>query len=220
VLVFALVRDPARPPRETGSSAPRSPYRVSWTLPRVHLASALLVVPQFAVATFTLVYLVGQRAWDPAVAGRWIFAFQVAGAVGRIVAGGWSDRVASRLGPIRQLAIMSAALMGLIALGAFVHQGWVVVGFALGAVVTVADNGLAYTAVAEIAGVAWSGRALGVQNTVQNLAAVATAPMLAAVIGDGRYALAFVVTALFPLIAIPLVPVPRAAKRNPVAVRT
>jgi sugar phosphate permease len=219
VVVLVLVRDPARPTRNAGSSAPRSPYRTSWTLPRVHLASAMLVVPQFAVATFTLVYLVGQRGWEPAVAGRWIFAFQAAGAVGRIVAGVWSDRVASRLGPIRQLAIMSAALMGVIALGAFVHQGWVVIGFALGAVVTVADNGLAYTAVAEIAGVAWSGRALGVQNTVQNLAAVATAPMLAAVIGDSRYALAFVMTALFPLIAIPLVPVQRAAKENPVAVR-
>ena len=51
--------------------------------------------------------------------------------------------------------------------------------------ITVADNGLAYTAVAELAGAAWSGRALGVQNTVQNIAAVATAPVLAAVIGDG-----------------------------------
>jgi sugar phosphate permease len=180
----------------------------------------MLVVPQFAVATFTLVYLVGQRGWDPAVAGRWIFAFQVAGAIGRIVAGVWSDRVASRLGPMRQLAIMSAALMGVIALGALVDAAWVIAGFALAAVITVADNGLAYTAVAEIAGEAWSGRALGVQNTVQNLAAVATAPMLAAVIGDSRYALAFLVTAVFPVIAIPLVPVRRVVHENPVAART
>jgi hypothetical protein len=43
--------------------------------------------------------------------------------------------------------------------------------------------------------------------------------MLAAVIGDSRYAIAFAVTALFPLIAIPLVPVQRVTKENPVAVR-
>jgi MFS family permease len=118
---------------------------------------------------------------------------------------------------MRQLAVMSAALMGLIALGALVHQGWIVVGFALGAVVTVADNGLAYIAVAEFAGQSWSGRALGVQNTVQNIAAVATGPVLAAVIGESRYALAFLVTAVFPLLAIPLVPVraeQAAAKRE------
>ena len=83
----------------------------------------------------------------------------------------------------------------------------VVVGFALGAVITVADNGLAYTAVAELAGPEWSGRALGVQNTVQNVAAVATAPVLAAVIGDSRYALGLRAGArVFPLLAIPLTP--------------
>ena len=82
-----------------------------------------------------------------------------------------------------------------------------IVGFALGAVITVADNGLAYTAVAELAGREWSGRALGVQNTVQNVAAVATAPMLAAIIGDSRFALGFALVAIFPLIAIPLTPV-------------
>jgi hypothetical protein len=108
---------------------------------------------------------------------------------------------------MRQLAVLSAALMLLIALGALVHQGWIVVGFALGAIVTVADNGLAYTSVAELAGSAWAGRALGIQNTVQNVAAVATAPVLAAVIGDSRYALAFLVAALCPVLAIPLTPV-------------
>ena len=58
----------------------------------------MLVVPQFAVATFTLVYLVGQRHWDAAVAGRVIFAFQVAGAAGRVASGIWSDRVRAGCG--------------------------------------------------------------------------------------------------------------------------
>lgn len=216
VAVFFVVLDPPRPTRAAGQAAPVSPYRGSWVLGRIHLSSAMLVVPQFAVATFTLAYLVGERHWDAAVAGRWIFAFQAAGAVGRIASGVWSDRVRSRLTPMRQLAVLSASLMVVIALGARLDAGWVVVGFALGAVVTVADNGLAYTAVAEVAGSSWSGRALGVQNTVQNVAAVATAPLLAGVIGDSRYALAFLVTALFPVIAVPLTPV-RAEKVAPVS---
>lgn len=214
LLVFVLVVDPPRP-AATGAGPTPSPYRGSWQLARVHAASALLVVPQFAVATFTLTYLVGERHWDATVAGRMIFGFQLAGAFGRVASGVWSDRVASRLRPMRQLAMASAALMLLIALGAWAGSWIVIAGFALGAVVTVADNGLAYTSVAEVAGSAWAGRALGVQNTVQNLVAVATAPLLALVIGDSRYGLGFLIAAVFPLLAIPITPV--RAERRPAA---
>ena len=125
----------------------------------------------------------GERHWDPVAAGRLLFAFNLLGALGRVGSGIWSDRVGSRLRPIRQLAVASAVLMAAIALGSALGAAWVVVAFGLASVVTVADNGLAYTAVAELAGAEWSGRALGVQNTVQNLASVATAPLLAALIG-------------------------------------
>ncbi|MDT4938841.1 MAG: hypothetical protein QOG80_2512, partial [Pseudonocardiales bacterium] len=217
IAVLVVVTDPPRPPRAADAAPAASPYRGSWQLGRVHLASALLVVPQFAVATFTLVYLVGERHWDASVAGRAIFAFQVAGAAGRIVSGVWSDRVGSRLRPMRQLAVASAALMVLLSIGAGLHAWWIVIGFALGAVVTVADNGLAYTSVAELAGADWSGRALGAQNTVQNIAAVATAPLLAAIIGDSRYALGFAFVALFPIIAIGTTPVRAEGRRRVLA---
>jgi sugar phosphate permease len=206
-LVFALVADPPRPPRAPETAPAGSPYRGARDLPRVHLASAMLVVPQFAVSAFTLVYLVGERGWDPAAAGRLVFGFQLAGAIGRVVTGVWSDRVRSRLRPMRQLAVTSALLMLLIAIGAATDSVVVVLALAVAAVVTVADNGLAYTSVAELAGPEWSGRALGVQNTGQNLAAVVTAPLLAAAIGDTRYALGFALVAVFPLLAVPVTPV-------------
>jgi sugar phosphate permease len=212
-LVLLLVADPARPPRAPDAPPAGSPYRGSAVLARVHLSSAMLVVPQFAVSAFTLVYLVGQRGWDPASAGRLIFGFQLAGALGRVVTGVWSDRVRSRLRPMRRLAVTSAVLMVLIAVGAATDSAVVVLALAVAAVVTVADNGLAYTSVAEIAGHDWAGRALGVQNTVQNMTAVMTAPALAAVIGDTRYALGFALVAVCPLIAVPLTPV-RAERRR------
>ena len=211
-LVALLVTDPPRPSRVSGAPVARSPYRGSWHLGRVHLASAMLVLPQFAVATFTLAYLVAERQWDPAVAGRMIFGFLVAGAFGRVAAGVWSDRVRSRLRPMRQLAVASATLMIVIAVGALTALWFVILGFAVAAVVTVADNGLAYTAVAELAGPEWAGRALGLQNTVQNIAAVAAAPLLAALIGASGYAVGFLVAAVFPVLAIPLTPV--AAERD------
>jgi sugar phosphate permease len=219
VAVFLLVVDPARPARAAGTAPAASPYRAGGGLVRVHAASSMLVVPQFAVATFTLVYLVHERHWDPATAGRAIFGFQVAGALGRVASGVWSDRVRSRLRPMRQLAVASAALMVLISAGAATGLWFVVAGFAVGAIVTVADNGLAYTAVAELAGPEWSGRALGVQNTVQNVAAVLTAPLLAAVIGHAHYAFGFALVAAFPLLAIPLTPVRAERERADVPVR-
>ena len=165
------------------------------------------MVPQFAIAAFTLVYLHGERHWDPVAAGRLIFGFNLLGAFGRVGSGVWSDRVGSRLRPIRQLAVASAVLMGAIALGSSLQAAWVVFAFGLASVITVADNGLAYTAVAELAGAEWSGRALGVQNTVQNLASVATAPLLAGLIAASSYSLGFAVVGLAPLVAVVVTPV-------------
>jgi predicted MFS family arabinose efflux permease len=71
---------------------------------------------------------------------------------------------------------------------------------------SVSTNGLAFTAVAELAGLAWAGRALGVQNTGQNLAAAATSPVLAQVIDGIGYGGAFGLVTLFPALAILAVP--------------
>jgi sugar phosphate permease len=213
VAIVVVATDPPRRPR-TAEEPIGSPYREGTSLWRVHVASALLVVPQFTVSTFTLVFLVGQRHWDPAAAGRVIFVFQLVGAVGRIGSGVWSDAVGSRLGPMRQLAVASAVLMAGLAIGAVTGGAWIVVAFGLAAVVTVADNGLAYISVAELAGTAWSGRALGVHNTGQNIMGVLTAPVLAALIGESRYGLGFAVAAICPLLAIPLTPVAAERRRR------
>jgi hypothetical protein len=82
----------------------------------------------------------------------------------------------------------------------------------VGAIVTVADNGLAFTSTAELAGQAWSGRALGIQNTTQNVVASAAPPVLGALIGGTSYAIGFTAAALAPLLAIAVVPVAAEAR--------
>ena len=77
----------------------------------------------------------------------------------------------------------------------------------LATVVTVADNGLAFTAVAERAGPFWSGRALGVQNTAQFLAAAAVPPVAGLSVAWAGFPATFALAAVFPLVAIGLVPV-------------
>ncbi|GLY71458.1 MFS transporter [Amycolatopsis taiwanensis] len=205
LLVAWLAADPPRPPKRPGAAKPASPYRHP-TLWRLHGASALMVVPQFAVSAFAPVYLVSHH-WSPVAAGWFLAATQVLGAAGRLASGYWSDRVGSRLRPMRQLAVASAAALLLVALGDVSWLWLVLLALVLAAVITVADNGLGFTASAELAGSAWAGRAMGAQNTAQNLAASLTPPLLGLVIGGSGYALAFCVAAVFPVLAVSLTPV-------------
>jgi sugar phosphate permease len=205
VIGVLFLVDPPRPPVQPGVRA-RSPYR-SPVLWRLHSASAMLVVPQFVVAAFGLEYLVSRQNWAAATAGGFLAAIQLAGAFGRLGSGFWSDRVGSRLRPMRQLAVASAAVLLLAALGDVTWPWVVVFALAVGAVITVADNGLGYTATAEFAGSAWAGRALGAQNTAQNVAASLTPPVLGLIIGAHGYATAFACAAVCPLLAIVLTPV-------------
>ncbi|GAA4540962.1 MFS transporter [Amycolatopsis samaneae] len=206
VLVAWLVVDPPRPATGAGAGEkPPSPYRKP-ALWRLHGASALLVVPQFAVSAFAPVYLVSVQHWSALSAGWFLAVVQVLGALGRLASGYWSDRVGSRLRPMRQLAVASAAAMLLVAFGDVTWPWLAALALVLAAVITVSDNGLGFTASAELAGVAWSGRAMGAQNTAQNLASALTPPLLGLVIGDARYALAYCVAAVFPALAITLVP--------------
>jgi MFS family permease len=150
---------------------------------------------------------VREQGWAPAAAGFFVAGAQIAGAGGRIASGWWSDRVGSRLRPMRQLAVASAAVLLVFAFGDLTTGIIAVAAIAAGSIITVADNGLAFTATAEIAGTAWSGRALGVQNTTQNIVATAAPPVLGAVIGVSSYAAGFALAALAPLAAIAVTPV-------------
>ncbi|GAB2632136.1 MFS transporter [Nocardioides ginkgobilobae] len=207
VVVVLVVVDPPRPARVEGDAP--NPYRQDSYLARIHAVSVLLVVPQFLVWTLALVWLVEDRGWSAAAAGSLVGLAQVAGALGRIAAGALSDRVGSRLQPLRWVAV--AAGLSMAALGAAAGLDWAVAVplVVLATVVTVADNGLAFTAVAERAGPFWSGRALGAQNTAQYLVASAVPPVAGLLVEEVGYAAAFAVSALLPLLAAPLVPTRR-----------
>jgi predicted MFS family arabinose efflux permease len=202
--VLAVVLDPPRPDRSV--TATPNPYAESF-LWRIHGVSVLLVIPQFVVWTFGLVWLVDSRGWTAGAAGTLIALTQLVGALGRIAAGHLSDVVGSRMVPLRAVAVAAAVAMALLGLTASQDWGVAVLVFVVATTATVADNGLAFTAVAERAGPFWSGRALGVQNTAQFLTAAGAAPVAGAAITHWGYAAAFGVTAVFPVVAIGLVPV-------------
>lgn len=201
----------ANPPRAASHpavvAAPVNPYRASGFLWRIHLVSALLVVPQFTLSTFGLVWLITQLHWGATAAGIVIGLSQFVGAIGRIVIGSWSDRVGSRVRVLRYVAVSGVVVM--LALGGIGAVHWsavAAVALVIATTVSVADNGLSFTSVAEAAGPAWSGKSLGVQNTGQFLAASAVGPGIGALITAVGYPVAFALVAVAPLLSIPLIP--------------
>jgi MFS family permease len=208
-LISAIgVLDPARPPRaEAPAEHLANPYRGSKLLLRIHAVSMLLVVPQSVVWTFTLVWLMADRRWSAASAAVVVIVAQVLGAVGRVAAGHWSDRVGARLRPIQIISVAAAVAMLVLAVTDHLDSPLSVAVLVVASVITVTDNGLAYTAIAEHAGPFWSGRALGIQYTGQMLTMAGTPPLFGAMIAVAGYPLAFAVSALFPLAAPFLVPV-------------
>lgn len=227
VAAFVVVTEPPSPPPAprvtTGTADPtpatpvgaappapadRSPYRGADYLQRIHGVSVLLVLPQATLQSFLLAWLVLGHGWSAVSAGAVVTVSQILGAAARIAAGWISDRVGSRMAPIRGVAIaVTAGLAALAAADALGAPGAVAVTLGVAAtVLSVSDNGLAFTAVAEYAGPRWSGRALGVQNTTQFVTISLATPVIALVIEHLGYWPVFAGAAVVAALAIPLVP--------------
>lgn len=189
-----------------------NPYRESNALVRIHVVSMLLVVPQFVLSTFGLVWFTIGFGWSALAAGALVAVSQLLGAAGRILVGGWSDRVMSRLKPLRIVAIAGVIILLLAA--AFGWADWAIpaaIAYVIASCVSVADNGLAFTSVAEIAGPQWAGRALGMQNTGQFIASAAVPALVGGLISLLGLPAALALVALTPAIALPLIPSERDA---------
>ena len=188
-VVSLVIREPppaaeAAPAREQ-APAPRPGVRDVLTdrrLLRLSLAGALLVVPQFVGSTLLIeVLLAGGMA--VATAGVLLALTQVLGGVGRLTNGWWSDRVASRLRPLRIIAALTAGGFGLAAAlqpGPVTLLGAVLVP---AAALAISWNGLVFTAAGELAPPGRAATAMAVSNTANYVSAAAT-PVLAGLVAQ------------------------------------
>lgn len=199
VVVLLLVREaPSQPVRVAGGLAPVRDARIR----RLGTVSLLLVVPQFVVVAFLVVYLVDEHDVRPAAAALLLAAVQLGGGASRIVAGRWSDRLGLRLVPLRRLALAISGLFALLAALEALELRAVLPLLLLAGVVAISWNGLAFTAVGELAGPGRAGTALGLQNTAVALGAALTAPLLGAVVERTAWAVGFAVAAACALGAV------------------
>jgi len=150
--------------------------------------------------------LISEERVPTVIAGLVVGLAQLIGAFGRIAVGVWSDRLGTRMRPLRWVALAAVVSMLLLAAVGLIATPIAAFVLIIAATITVADNGLAFGAVAEIAGPYWSGRALGAQNTGQWIGASFVGPLAGLLIATIGYPLTFVAAGVCALIAVPLVP--------------
>lgn len=190
----AVVRDVAHP----AEAAP-------WTLRdrrlwRLCIASGFYVVTQIPLMSFLVLYLHDERGMSAGAAGAVLAAVQLLAAALRIAAGRWSDLVGSRIRPLRRIGLATAAAAGLSAalLGAPLEVLVPVIGVATA--LSMAWNGLSFTAAAELAGRARAGAAIGVQQTTLSVFGVWVPVGFAALVDATSWTIGFAAFAAAPLV--------------------
>jgi MFS family permease len=152
-----------------------------------------------AVLSFVVLYLHDERGLGKGEAAAVLGGVQVGAIVLRVAAGHWSDTLSSRVVPLERIGLAMTATLGLATVLLDAPLVLLLPAFVVAGALTMAWNGVAFAAVAELAGRARSGAALGVQQTVLSFAGVAAPLAFAAVVSAGSWRLAYGLAALFPL---------------------
>jgi sugar phosphate permease len=162
-------------------------------------AAGLMVEPQVCLVGFFVVFLHVHRDMTTSRAALALAALNVLGVGGRIGAGRWSDAVRSRIGPLRVIALASAALVALCTVLLSAPLTLLVPALVVMGCVTISWNGVSFAAVAETAGPAQSGAALGIQQTALALSGALLPILFGALVDGTTWRAGFAISALFPL---------------------
>ena len=180
--------------RATGSRPLRD--RRIWTL---SLGSALVLAPQLCVGGFLVLFLHEHRGLSAGAAAAVLGAVQLLAVGGRIGAGRWSDLRASRLGPLRAIALAATVLVALSTVLLDAPLVLLVPVLVVAGVVAMSWNSLSFAAAVELAGHGRSGAAIGLQQTLLNVPGAAYPAVFGALVAATSWRVGFAVVALFPL---------------------
>ena len=191
-----FLREPAALPLEV--------HDVEWSLRdrrlwRLCSVSGLYVVAQMAILSFVVLYLHDERGLSNGQAAAVLGAVQVSAIVLRIGAGRWSDTLRTRTVPLARIGMAMSISLAVATALLYAPLVLLVPAFVVAGSLTMAWNGVAFAAAAELAGRARTGAALSVQQTVLSLAGVAAPLGFAAVVTAGSWSLAYGLAAVFPI---------------------
>ena len=168
------------------------------------LASGFYLVAQLAVLGFLVLFLHDERGLSESAAAGVLAAVQVVAAGLRIGGGRWSDRLGSRIEPLRLVGLGSAVTLALAAALLSAPLVVLVPAFVLAGGLAMAWNGLSFTAAAEIAGRSRAGAALGMQQSALAAAGALVPPAFAGVVAASSWRVGFALAAVFPVAGVQL----------------
>jgi MFS family permease len=166
--------------------------------------SSFYLVAQLAITGFLVLFLHDERGLSDAEAAGVLAGVQVVAVVLRIGGGRWSDRIGSRLRPLRIVGVASAATLAVATALLSAPLAVLIAVFVLAGGWSMSWNGLSFTAAAEIAGRSRSGAALGMQQSALAAAGAIVPPAFAVVVAASSWRVGFALAALFPLAGVQL----------------
>jgi MFS family permease len=183
-----------------------APEAVEWTLRdrrlwALSLGSGIYLLTQVAIIGFVVLFLHDARGVSAAAAAGVLAGIQVLAGVLRVGGGRWSDKLGSRVVPIRRLGAATAAATGLVAALTGAPLWVLVPALVLAGGLSMSWNGLSFAAAAELAGGARSGAAIGFQQSVLAGVGVIGPVGFAALVAATSWRAGFALAALCPLVA-------------------
>ena len=149
---------------------------------------------------FTVLYLHEHRGMSPSGAAAVLAVMQAIAVGGRIAAGRWSDVRASRLGPLRAIALAAALFVALTTALLDAPLALLVPVLVVAGVLSMSWNSLSFAAAVELAGHGRSGSAIGVQQTLLNAPGALYPGLFGALVAATSWRVGFAVVAVFPLL--------------------
>ena len=163
--------------------------------------TGLYLTAQIGITGFVVLFLHEHRHVSTHAAAGLLAAINILAIAARIGSGRISDRLGSRLVPLRAIGVVLAVSTAGVAAATEAPLGVLVPLFLVAGVLSMSWNGLAYAAAAETAGAAHTGAALGFQQTLLGVV-VAGAPPVVAIVATHSWRLAFVLAAVGPALGV------------------
>lgn len=188
---------------------------------RIVLAIGLLCAPQFAIMTFSTIFLHDVVHAEVATTSGILFCIQMSSMFTRIGSGRWTDRKRNRRPFLKgSTALTVAAFAGLAIVTLFIGEageggvrtGAVIAAVLVAGVVVSAWHGVAYTELATEAGPASVGTALAMGNTVVFLVLFVTPALIPSLLAVASWPVIWALMALLSAVAFLLFP---SDKRRP-----
>lgn len=195
----AVLREGPEHDRDSAEPLGLSPIR-DRRIWRLSIGSSLLLAPQLCVTGFAVLFLHDHRGLSPGAAGAVLAVMQALAIAGRISAGRWSDVRASRLAPLRAIALVVGGLVIVTTVLLDAPLPVLIPVLVVTGALAMSWNSLSFAAALELAGRGRSGSAIGLQQTILNLPSTTYPGLFGALVAATSWHVGFAVVALFPLV--------------------